>query len=160
MVRAISRLSVLLLVTAILLFSGCNSNVSYNESHDMPGKIWELSDVPVFRVPVDDTINSNNISFSIRTSSSYPFRNIYLFVSTTSPDGAVLTDTLQYNLADGKGRRYGKGFSDIKELSLPYRLNVFFPVKGIYSVSVQHGMRVQDLVGVYDLGMRVERIGK
>ena len=58
-----------------------------------------------------------------------PFRNIYLFVTTTSPDGKTITDTLQYNLADEKGKWYGKGFGDIHELNLPYKSNVYFPVK-------------------------------
>ncbi len=112
------------------------------------------------QVPVTDTLTSNNVSFTIRTGSSYPFRNIYLFVTTTSPDGKFITDTLQYFLADTKGKWYGKGFGDIHELNLPYKSNVFFPVKGTYKFNIQHGMRVEDLNGVYDFGMRIERNGK
>jgi gliding motility-associated lipoprotein GldH len=160
MVNGRNRLPILIVITAALALTSCRDNVVFNNAQDMPGKIWSLSNVPVFRVTVDDTLHSNNISFSIRTGSSYPFRNIYLFVTTISPLGAVMTDTLQYNLADEKGRRYGKGFGDIRELTLPFRLNVFFPVKGIYTVKVQHGMRLQDLNGVYDFGMRVDRISK
>jgi len=160
MVKGTNRLSFLVILTAVIALTACRDNVVFNEAQDMPGKTWGLSDVPVFSFPVDDTLNSNNISFSIRTGSSYPFRNIYLFVTTISPRGAVLTDTLQYNLADEKGRRYGKGFGDVRELTLPFRLNVYFPVKGTYTVKVQHGMRLQDLKGVYDFGMRVDRISK
>ena len=83
-------------------------------------------------IPVSDTINSTNIFFTIRTGSEYPFRNIFLFVTTTSPDGKIVTDTLEYDLADEKGNWYGKGFGDIHELKLPYRSNVFFPMKGTY----------------------------
>jgi len=160
MVKGINRLSFLFIIAAIAALTACSDNVVFNNAQDMPGKTWGLSHVPVFRVTIDDTIHSNNISFSIRTGSSYPFRNILLFVTTTSPVGEVLTDTLQYNLADEKGRRYGKGFGDVRELNLPFRLNVFFPRKGIYTVKVQHGMRLQDLKGVYDFGMRVDRISK
>jgi len=81
-------------------------------------------------------------------------------VTTTSPDGKKLTDTLQYNLADDKGKRYGKGFGDIRELNLPYKSNIFFPVKGTYQFKIQHGMRVEDLKGVYDLGIRIEKFSK
>jgi gliding motility-associated lipoprotein GldH len=160
MVNGRNRLSFLIIFTAVISATACSDGVVFNEAQDMPGKTWGLSNVPVFSVPVDDTLHSNNISFSIRTGSSYPFRNIYLFVTTISPRGAVLTDTLQYNLADEKGRRYGKGFGDIRELTLPFRLNVYFPAKGTYTVKVQHGMRLQDLKGVYDFGMRVDRISK
>ena len=117
-------------------------------------------DIAAFKVPITDTINSNNVFFTIRNGSSYPFRNIYLFVTTTSPDGKRITDTLQYNLADEKGKWYGKGFGDIHELNLPYKSNVFFPKKGNYQFKIQHGMRIENLKGVYDFGLRIEKIRK
>jgi gliding motility-associated lipoprotein GldH len=126
----------------------------------MAEKTWRLLDIPAFKVPFTDTVNSNNVFFTIRTGSSYPFRNIYLFVTTTSPDGKSITDTLQYNLADEKGKWYGKGFGDIHELNLPYKSNVYFPLKGTYQFKIQHGMRIEDLKGVYDFGLRIEKIGK
>ena len=126
----------------------------------MPGNIWKLEHIPVFRIPVEDTISSNDILFTIRTGSSYPFRNIYLFVSTTSPEGKTITDTLHYFLSNEKGEWYGKGSLDIHELDLPYKTNVFFPTTGTYEIKIQHGMRMADLKGVYDFGIRVEKTGK
>jgi gliding motility-associated lipoprotein GldH len=126
----------------------------------MPGKKWELMNIPSFRVPIDDTLSRNNVIFTIRTGSSYPFRNIYLFVQTKSPDGKFITDTLQYFLADEKGKWYGKGFGEIHELKLPYKSNVFFPVRGTYQFNIRHGMRIEDLNGVFDFGLRIERTGK
>jgi gliding motility-associated lipoprotein GldH len=160
MTKRINRISSILIFTSVLLLSSCNSDIVFTDSFEMPGKKWELFNVPSFKIPITDTVNSSNVTFSIRTGSSYPFRNIYLFVTTTSPDGKSITDTLQYNLADEKGKRYGKGFGDIRELSLPYKLNVFFPLKGTYQIKVQHGMRIQDLDGVYDFSLRVEKASK
>jgi gliding motility-associated lipoprotein GldH len=79
-------------------------------------------------------------------------------VSVTSPDGKTIGDTLEYFLADEKGKWHGKGFGDIKELSMPFKSNVYFPVRGRYTITVQHGMRVVDLPGVYDLGLRIEKV--
>lgn len=140
--------------------SSCRSKVVYSDSSKMPSEIWKLMDISDFRVPVTDTLNSNKVYFTIRTGSSYPFRNIYLFVTTISPLGKSITDTLQYNLADEKGKWYGKGFGDIHELNLPYKTNVYFPVKGTYQFKIQHGMRAEDLKGVYDFGLRIEMISK
>jgi len=146
----------------ILLFSllSCDSNVVFTDSAPIPDEKWHLTNIADFNFSIDDTLNRNNIFFTIRTGSSYPFRNIYLFVTTFSPDGKSITDTLNYNLADEKGNWYGKGFGDIHELNLPYKSNVYFPLKGTYNIKVQHGMRVEDLKGVYDLGVRIERISK
>ncbi len=126
----------------------------------MAGETWKLMDIPAFKVPITDTLNSNNVIFTIRNGSSYSFRNIYLFVTTTSPDGKKITDTLQYYLADEKGKWYGRGFGDIHELNLPYKSNVYFPLKGTYVFKIQHGMRVENLNGVYDFGLRIEKIKK
>ncbi len=138
----------------------CGRKVVYTDTHEMPDRTWSLMDVPEFQVPVTDTVTKENVLFTIRTGSSYPYRNIYLFVSTSSPDGRKITDTLQYNLADDKGKWYGKGLGDIHELSLPYKSNVFFPVKGTYIFRIQHGMRIEDLKGVYDVGLRIEKVSK
>jgi gliding motility-associated lipoprotein GldH len=160
MIKGIDKQSFILILASLILLFSCSSKVVFTDSHDMPGNTWKLMDIPTFEVPVNDTVTRNNVFFTIRTGSAYPFRNIYLFVTTTSPDGKKLTDTLQYNLADDKGKRHGKGFGDIRELNLPYKSNVFFPVKGTYQFKIQHGMRVEDLKGVYDLGIRIEKFSK
>ncbi len=147
----------LLFFTAVVFLTSCGKNIVFTDSHAMQGKTWRLRDIPVFKIPVRDTLNSSNIYLILRTGSSYPYRNIFLFVTTTSPDGKSITDTLQYDIADEKGNWYGKGFGDIHELKLPYKSNVFFPVSGEYQIYIQHGMRIEDLKGVYDFGLRVEK---
>jgi gliding motility-associated lipoprotein GldH len=132
----------------------------FTDSKVLSQETWKLMDVLPFPVPIIDTITSNNVFFTIRTGSSFPFRNIFLFVTTTSPDGKTITDTLQYNLADEKGKWFGKGFGDIHELNLPYKSNIYFPLKGTYTFAVQHGMRIENLTGVYDFGIRIEKISK
>lgn len=147
-------------LVSLLLLTSCNSNVVFTGSVAMKDKTWQLMNTPVFRANVTDTLKSNNLFFTIRTGSDYPYRNIFLFVTATSPEGRILTDTLQYYLADDKGRWYGRGFGDVHELNLPYKSNVFFPSKGEYVFKIQHGMRIEDLPGVYDIGLRIERISK
>jgi gliding motility-associated lipoprotein GldH len=160
MTKEHSSFTLVLFLLSFCLLTACKRNVSYSNSSAMPEKIWKLPDAAVFEIPVTDTLSRNNVLFTIRTSSSYPFRNIYLFVSATSPDGRVLTDTLHYNLSDEKGQWYGKGFGDIHELDLPYKSNVYFPLKGTYQFKIQHGMRVEDLAGIYDFGLRIEKVTK
>jgi gliding motility-associated lipoprotein GldH len=160
MIKGINKYSSGLLLISLFLLSSCNSNVIFSDSKVMKEKTWDLTDIPSFKVKITDTVNSNNVLFTIRTGSSYPFRNIYLFVTTTSPDGKSITDTLQYNIADEKGNWLGKGFGDIHELNLTYKSNVYFPVKGIYQFNIQHGMRMENLKGVYDFGLRVEKYRK
>jgi gliding motility-associated lipoprotein GldH len=147
------------LIAALILLtlSSCNSNIIYSDEAVMPEMTWNLFNTADFSFPVTDTNNNTNVFFTIRTGSQYPFRNIFLFVTTSAPDGKVVTDTLEYEVADEKGNWFGKGFGEIHELKLPYRQNVFFPVKGTYRFKIQHGMRTVDLKGVYDVGLRIEK---
>jgi gliding motility-associated lipoprotein GldH len=154
----INRYIFVILAPFLILLSSCNSNVVFSDTHAMAENTWKLMDISSFKAEVDDTLTSNNIYFTLRSSSSYPFHNIWLFVTTIAPGGKSVTDTLQFNLADEKGRSYGRGFGDIHELDLPYKSNVYFPAKGIYQFRVQHGMRIEDLKGVYDFGLRIEKI--
>jgi gliding motility-associated lipoprotein GldH len=152
-----NRINLYLIVPVLILFLSCNRNTVFTDTVSIPGKEWTLDNVTVFKPEISDTISFNNISFNIRTGSSYPFRNIYLFVSTTSPEGKTITDTLQYMFADEKGKWYGKGLGDIHELRLPFKSGVYFPSKGIYTFRIRHGMRSENLKGVYDFGLRIEK---
>ncbi|MDQ1332578.1 MAG: hypothetical protein QG576_613 [Bacteroidota bacterium] len=160
MITGTDKLNIFLAGGLMLMLFSCNSNLLYTDSMAFDKSSWSLNKIPDFSIPVSDTINSTDVFFTIRTGSDYPFRNIYLFVTASSPDEKVITDTLEYNLADESGKWYGKGFGDIHELNLPYRSNVFFPVKGTYHFRIQHGMRVGDLKGVYDIGVRIEKSGR
>ncbi len=148
----------ILIIILFVLLTSCDSNFVYSDSKDMDKSIWNLMDAADFNVKIQDTLKSNNVYFTIRTGSDYPFRNIWLFIRTISPDGKVIGDTIQYYLMDEKGKRLGKGFGDIREVSLPYKSNVYFPSGGEYRFTVRHGMRTEDLKGVYDFGLRVEKI--
>lgn len=154
MIREINKWSAILF---LILFSSCNNDIIYTDNVVMQDNIWELAYVPYFSVQIVDTTQLTNVFFTLRNGSDYPFRNIFLFVTVYSPDGKGITDTLEYYLADEKGAWFGKGIGDIHELNLPYRTNVFFPEQGTYSFYIQHGMRIGDLPGIYDFGLRVEK---
>ncbi len=154
MIREKNRGIILLLL--ILLLS-CNSDVIFTDNVAMQDNIWELSDVPDFRFLIEDTTQLSDVYFTLRSGSDYPYRNLFLFVTISSPGGNILTDTLEYYLTDEKGNRYGKGFGDIHEFNLPYRTNIYFPEQGTYYIKIQHGMRIGDLPGIYDIGLRIEK---
>lgn len=160
MTRKINKIAYPAMLALLMMITSCNSNVIFTDSVVIPDNTWSLTNVPVFTVPVTDTAISTNVFFTIRTGAEYPFRNIYLFVTASSPDGKSICDTLEYNLADEKGNWYGRGFGDIKELNLPFRSNVLFPVKGNYRFNIQHGMRIVELKGVYDFGLRIEKVSR
>lgn len=160
MTRRTGNPLVLLLLALPLLLGSCDGKVVYADSAAITDEIWSLSNEVEFGFDNGDTKAKTDVKFLIRTGSDYPYRNIFLFVSSTSPDGTTITDTLEYFLADEKGNSFGKGAGDIHERELPYKSNVFFPLQGRYTFKVRHGMRSMDLPGVYDFGLKIVKTEK
>lgn len=160
MIKGTDKTAILIIILLVTVAPGCSRNTLYTDVTGIPSEEWSLNNVVEFKPEMTDTSSICNITFSIRTGASFPFRNIWLFINTVSPSGKSITDTLQYNLADEKGKWYGHGFGDIHELELPFRTGIYFPEKGTYTFKIRHGMRVETLKGVYDLGLRIEKIKK
>lgn len=153
--RTISRKTGLAALSILVLLTSCGRNILYSDVVKMKDEEWSMYDPANFSCPVNDTTGSYNVSFSVRTSTEYPYRNLFLFVVTTFPSGTTLTDTVQGMLTDEKGEWLGKGVGDIREVAIPYKSNVFFPEAGEYHFRVIHGMRDTVLNGVYDIGLKI-----
>lgn len=149
------RSIVLLALITITIFISCNSDNLYTAIEEIPGNSWNRYNKPVFRAEIIDTLQHCDIYITLRNTHNYPFRNIFLFVTTTSPEGNNIKDTVEYIITDESGRWLGKGLGDIHDLSLPYKSNVLFPVSGTYRFRIEQGMRVDDLDGIMNVGMKI-----
>jgi len=160
MIKGTGKYILLMIIVMTGQLYSCSQGPVYTFSSSMPNEVWSLDNITAFKPVIEDTVSSNNIYFTLRTGTGYPYRNIWLFVTTTAPSGKSISDTLQYSLANEKGQWYGRGFGDVHELNLPYKTSVFFREKGSYSFNVRHGMRTEELKGVYDFGIRIEKAKK
>lgn len=148
-----------ILSAVILLFTvSCNYHDNYSFNEEMPLEGWSRFNTPLFTPQISDTISSFDILVSIRNNRNYPYRNLFLFITTISPEGYSLRDTVEYQLADERGNWYGKGPGDIHNLSVPFRSNIKFPVPGEYSFKIEQGMRVDNLPGILDIGLLIKKI--
>jgi len=146
--------AVLLLATAA---TACNRGIQYSENHRIEEGRWNMHDPAKYSCTVDDTVMTYDIGLSLRTTTDYPYRNIYIFMVTTFPSGTSVTDTLHAMVTDEKGRWLGKGTGNIRELTVPFKSKVWFPEAGEYHFRVMHGMRDTVLTGVRDIGMKISR---
>ncbi len=156
--RTIKQFKYLFLLS-IFLTVGCDKSIIYSEFIKIPDETWSSGNVTVFSPEITDTTTLNNIFITLRSDVEYPFQNIWLFITTKSPSGKKITDTVEYLLADAHGRRYGRGFGNLRETDLRFREKIFFPEKGIYTFTIRHGMRTTDLKGIHDVGLRIEKTG-
>jgi gliding motility-associated lipoprotein GldH len=146
------------LLLMFILIVACRSNSMYKNVIDIPKGAWTKTQNIGFDVPVVDTINGYNLYFEIRNTNDYPYSNLFLFVTTHSPNKAIKKDTLEITLADDKGKWLGKGLGGVRNNEFMFKNNIRFPVAGFYKVEVNQGMRDDVLKGIMDIGLKVERV--
>lgn len=141
---------------------GCNSNDFFNEYQSLPDG-WKKKEVVTFDFESLDTVAKHTAFLNLRTTSDYPYSNLFVIVKLFPPEGVATVDTLQYEMANADGSMLGTGFTDIKEHKLIWRENVQFKKQGVYKVVVEHAVRKLNEVngdavlnGITEIGLQVQ----
>ncbi|NJY61537.1 gliding motility lipoprotein GldH [Salinimicrobium sp. CDJ15-81-2] len=155
---------VFFLFLGLLLFASCDQTRVYDDYESVPGE-WHRDSLVQFHFQAPDTLKNYNLFINLRNNSDYPFSNLYLITELNFPNGKVISDTLQYEMAAPTGEWLGTGFGDVKESKLWYKENMRFTESGEYLVTIQHAMRKRDSVkgienldGITEVGFRIEDI--
>ena len=146
----------LILSLIICILSACvykNENV-HTDFRSLKNSEWNKDSICRFKVDIQDISHPYSIAILIRHDNNYPYRNLWLFSNITTPSGAVRQDTLNCELADDMGRWYGKGIS-VYKFEAPYEQSITFPQSGVYTFSIQHGMRDDILKNVSEVGIKL-----
>jgi gliding motility-associated lipoprotein GldH len=161
MIRSIKNLAWAAPISALIIFSSCQTIDLYEKTADIPGHAWKSSFKPSFSFTVKDTTAAYQIYLTLRHDDKYSFNNIYVNVTTVQPgDDSIYTIRQDLRLAnDEKGWGYsGIGMDDIWDHSLPLtptnRL-FYFRRPGTYTFTVEQLMRQDPLEHVYNVGLRL-----
>lgn len=157
--KAASPYTLLLGLLAVLLLAACDGNRVYEEYHEIPNYQWNRADTISFNTEIADTNEAYNLILNIRNGENYPYRNLFLFLSTQYPDGRLSLDTLEFSFYEESGKPLGKCSGDICNNSFLLSENVRFDQAGKYRFAFVHGMRRDDQILPYvmDLGLRIEK---
>ena len=155
---------IVLLFLATILFASCDSNSVFDEYIALPNSSWNKKNTIQFAFPVNDSIGKKNLYINLRNNKDYGYSNLFLITQMDFPDGQIIVDTLEYDMADVTGKFLGQGFSDIKENKLFYKENITFPRTGDYTFKVRQAMRkngeiegIEELEGITHVGFRIEK---
>ncbi len=155
---------VLLFMSFGFLF-GCTSNEVYSDYKTLPG-YWPAEEIMHFDLKEMDTISSYNMFLNVRNTNEFEYSNLILIVKMNFPNGKIITDTLEYQMAKPDGTWLGTGGS-LKENKLWYRENIRFFEDGIYTLEIEQAMRnkasvegVSRLEGITDVGVSIEASNK
>lgn len=129
---------------------------AYDSSVLVDDESWHRDSVATFDVPIADTTHSYNLFVNLRNTVDYRYQNLYIFIDILAPNGATMRDTMECFLADNAGRWLGKGRGALRDNRFVYRTGVRFATEGVYRFKLQQAMRVEELKGVSNVGLRVE----
>lgn len=147
-----------LLFLVLLLLTSCDSHLVFDKYERVPDASWKINAPVHFEVNITDTLSAHNLYIGIRNKGSYAYNNLFLFITTTSPTGSTVRDTVEITLAGPEGKWKGRGFGDLFTLRTMWKKNVRFPYTGIYSFDLVQAMRNDPLKGITDVGIRIDKI--
>lgn len=145
-----------LIFTLLIALGSCDQNRVFDEYKTLPDHSWNKNNSVVFSFYMEDTTSLHNFYINLRHGGQYQFSNLFLFITTTLPDGIMARDTVELVLSDKDGRWRGKGLGDIWTHSFPFYDKFRFPQKGEYKIAFTQAMRVDVLSSVMDVGLRIE----
>lgn len=106
---------------------------------------------------IEDTSASYDLYINVRNAGTYSFSNLFLFLNTYTPDGALARDTIELVLADEQGQWKGDGMGDIWDNRILFKRGQRFLLPGNYRFELEQGMRIDPLPGIMDAGVRIEK---
>ena len=147
-----------LTIIAIILLSSCNNSRIFNKYQNIDDCAWHQDSVISFSFNAEDTINHYNVLLSIRHNSEFEHQNLWLFTSSTDPEGNIAKDTLECYLYDNIGRPLGQDYFYRYEMPLIYMNGIKFHRKGEYTFNIYQAMRDSLLAGIESLGLTIEKV--
>ncbi len=145
------RKTLFCLLAAIAL-SACSGDIIYSHFHPMMPNEWHADSVVNFDYTIEDADASYSLILYVRHTERYPYQNMWLFV-----ENAGKTDTIEFYLADDRGRWLGDRHHGFIEMPVLYEDAKQFADTGAYRLSVRQGMREEELEGITDIGLEISR---
>lgn len=151
MKRGANSIVVALLLTTLL--AAChNRDVLHRGYANIPASGWEQQDTLLFASLLPDDSKQATLEVWCRNNHSYPYQNLWLFISIEGSTGVIHTDTVELQLADDYGGWLGKGSGT--QFQTTYRYLEPISLQGdSLRIGVVHGMRDETLRGITDVGI-------
>ena len=144
------------LLLTLWLFSCDNSRI-YEEFQEVD-KYWRTDQTLAYTFDIEDEQADYVVIAHFKNDLTYPYRNFYFNYRLQMEDDVVLSERLeQIQLFEPKtGKPYGSGIGDQYNHELVLEESIQFPVAGNYQIDLSQFMRVDSLVGIQRIGVRIE----
>lgn len=145
-------------IFALMAFSACDSNRVYDKFESIEENSWMYQDVKNFEFSIEDTSLSYKVYVLTRNTSAYNYSNLYMLLSLETPSKKNTEERMNFLLADDSGKWLGEGSSGLYTCKIKIKDNVKFSEIGTYKAILKQDMRDNPLLGIADVGIRVEKV--
>ena len=153
-----NRLYILLLV----LISSCNNHIVFKQTKDINDLQWHKDSIVSLQFKPQAN-QKYDLYFLIRNDNNYPYSNLFLIAEIEDKNKKQI-DTLEYEMADSKGKWLGSGIWDLKESKLVYKKALVFSDTLTQTIRIQQATRKSGSVkgdsllpGIATVGIIIEK---
>lgn len=149
-----------LVCVVVLLLSACDKARLMEENEQINNNSWQLKDAKTFEAEISDTAISYNLYINVRHSFQFEWRNMWVNIKTTFPDGKKFDKRVNLVLSEPDGHWFGDCLGDNCDMQIGIQDKAYFPQPGKYTFTITQDMRVDPLPFVKSIGMRIEKAGE
>jgi gliding motility-associated lipoprotein GldH len=147
--------NLLILSVCCLLGVACTNNAYFEENKVVSNRAWDYNQQPSFEVKIDDKVAKYDVFINLRHTNLYDYSNIYVLLHEK---GNGLPDTAyrkEIKLAELDGKWIGQSSGSLYEVQYLAKKNFTFPDTGTYTFALEQNMRVNPLLEVTDVGIKL-----
>lgn len=154
----------LYIIFTLSFLSACTGKTVFSEYRHLPNSGWEADSAVVFNITIPDTTLRYDVLFFIRHTQKYRYQNMWLFVDEQNgkeimPNNINTQDTIEFFLADDRGRWLGNGYGNTREMPIIYKHNSVFSSDTIV-FRIKQAMREETLRGISEIGLKIVEYGQ
>lgn len=138
---------------SLVLFS-CSDASVFSESIAFPDNQWTLENKPVFKVNIPDTSKFYTVDVTFRTTTDYPYNNLWFFLHAKTPKGQSGREPVEVKIAHPDGSWIGEKSGTIVTTSVHFSHRKF-PQKGTYIFTLEQGITEKAIPEILDVSYTV-----
>ena len=157
-----NNILIYILGLSIVFLTRCSSAV-YEENIDVSDLSWHKDSIYVFETDsLTKLPDAVVFGVNIRNTIDYKYRNFWCYMSITTPNGKVFSDTIDHYLmtADGYWLKNVDGNNSIKSSDIFFKYPINNPEPGRYSIHLQHAMREEVLEEIVSVSAFIKEFKK
>jgi gliding motility-associated lipoprotein GldH len=145
-------------ILLFICFVSCKKIDVYEKQVTIPNFEWSKTFVPTFQFDNAISNNQNFVFAVIRHTNNYPYNNIWVRLTATSPKDSIIVKDINIPLTTNNQNKEwaGVGMDDLFEVRA--KLSPFSGEVGNYTFKLENIMRDNPLPEIMNVGLRIEKI--